>query len=368
MHHFWQGKPTRQAHKGIPKGHFEEEQGHLGFFGPVSHLIRSKPSTRWKSIEGPLGPHLYDFVKLSPAPGWKRLFYNNDITISYAHYEKSSGPELTSFRNADGDTLMFCHKGHGRILSEYGQLDFRPGHYLILPKGLGFTVFADEACEFFVVENLTSHFHEPDRGIAGRNALYDDQAIGKPDLDQQMEFLKQHHLKVNRIDVKRLNESTVFSYEDCIYQDIIGWKGDLYPISLHMDHIMPLMSHRSHLPPSAHTTFVARNFVVCSFLPRPLEEDDDALKVPFYHQNIDYDEVLFYHDGDFFSRDNLHAGMATLHPAGFPHGPHPKAIEKVKDKKRTDESAVMIDTRWPLKVDTAALQVEVQDYWKSWQK
>ena len=68
-------------------------------------------------------------------------------------------------------------------------------------------------------------------------------------------------------------------------------------------------------------------------LPRPLEEEKDALKVPFYHQNIDYDEVLFYHDGDFFSRDNLHAGMMTFHPAGFPHGPHPKAIEKIDQKR-----------------------------------
>ena len=135
-----------------------------------------------------------------------------------------------------------------------------------------------------------------------------------------------------------------------------------------MDHIMPIMSHRVHLPPSVHTTFAARGFVVCSFLPRPMEEDKDALRVPFYHQNIDYDEILFYHDGDFFSRDNLHAGMMSFHPAGFPHGPHPKAMEKVKAKTHTDEKSVMLDTRWPLKRDESLSRFELPEYWKSWMK
>jgi homogentisate 1,2-dioxygenase len=165
--------------------------------------------------------------------------------------------------------------------------------------------------------------------------------------------------------VKRLGFTTRFEYEDTVY-DTIGWKGDLYPFTLHMDNMMPLMSHRAHLPPSAHTTFVAREFVVCTFLPRPLEKDKDALKVPFYHQNIDYDEVLFYHDGDFFSRDNLHAGMMSLHPAGFPHGPHPKAVKNIGDKTETNEYAVMVDSRWPLQIDEALVAAEMKEYWKSW--
>jgi homogentisate 1,2-dioxygenase len=130
---------------------------------------------------------------------------------------------------------------------------------------------------------------------------------------------------------------------------------------------MPLVSHRAHLPPSAHTTFVAPNFVVCSFVPRPVESDDDALKVPFYHQNIDYDEVLFYHNGDFFSRANLHSGMMSFHPAGFPHGPHPKAFEKIKTMTFTNEYAVMVDTRRPLEREASMDSLELQDYWKSWQ-
>ena len=108
--------------------------------------------------------------------------------------------------------------------------------------------------------------------------------------------------------------------------------------------------------------------MVCSFLPRPLETDEDALKVPFYHQNIDYDEVLFYHAGDFFSRANLHPGMMSFHPAGFPHGPHPKAIDKIKGKTKTDEYAVMIDSRWPLNREPSLEKIELPEYYLSWRK
>ena len=116
--------------------------------------------------------------------------------------------------------------------------------------------------------------------------------------------------------------------------------------------IRPLMSHRYHLPPSAHTTFVGNRFVVCTFVPRPFETDPGAIKIPFFHNNDDYDEVIFYHAGDFFSRDNIHPGMVTLHPGGFTHGPHPKALSRmlVQPKPATDEYAVMVDTRDALEI------------------
>ncbi|MCB0363079.1 MAG: homogentisate 1,2-dioxygenase, partial [Bdellovibrionales bacterium] len=214
-----------------------------------------------------------------------------------------------------------------------------------------------ENSQFLIVENRTSHFEEPDRGLVGKNALYDSNALVLPDLTRQMQKQKELYLEVKEVRVKHLDEMTRFRYKDDIF-DVVGWKGDLYPFSLHMDHIMPLMSHRAHLPPSAHTTFVAKDFVICSFLPRPLETDNDALKVPFYHQNIDYDEVLFYHEGDFFSRDNLHAGMMSFHPAGFAHGPHPKAMKGIGNKTETNEYAVMIDSRWPLHREVILDQVE----------
>lgn len=365
MHHYSQGKPTRQGHKGIPEGQYEEEQGLKGFFGPVSHLIKAKPSTRWKTIEGPLKPRMYDLVKLETQPVWQRLLYNQQVAMYLYWMEPDSDMSKVAQRNADGDTLYFCHQGSGKVLTEYGLLPYEKGMYIVVPKCLTHTIFPEEKSCFFIVENRNSHYEEPDRGIVGRHAVYDINALGKPDLEGQEEYVKRKGIQVLESLVKRDDEITRFTYEEMIY-DTIGWKGDLFPFTLHTDHMMPLMSHRVHLPPSAHTTFVARDFVICTFLPRPLEQDQDALKVPFYHQNIDYDEVLFYHAGDFFSRDNLHAGMMSFHPAGFPHGPHPKAMKSVHQKTETSEYAVMVDTRWPLKADPILSDVELKSYWESW--
>ncbi|MES2857220.1 MAG: homogentisate 1,2-dioxygenase [Bdellovibrionota bacterium] len=367
MHHYTQGKPTRQGHKGIPEGFFEEEQGLDGFYGQVSHLIKENPSTRWVNIEGALKPRMFDLVKLEQASGIQRLLYNNDVTISNLWLAPEPLDKMTARRNADGDWLYFCHKGGGQLLTEYGVLDFTPGTYIIVQKCITHSFLLKEPSNFFLIENRTSHFIEPDRGIVGRHAPWDMNALGKPDLDRLHAIIKEKNLDIREIKIKHTDEITKITYDGNLF-DVVGWKGDLFPFTLHMDHIMPIMSHRVHLPPSVHSTFVARGFVICSFLPRPLEEDADALRVPFYHQNIDYDEVLFYHAGDFFSRDNLHAGMMSFHPAGFPHGPHPKAKDKVKTKTHTDEYAVMIDTRWPLKRDAALDRIELGDYWKSWMK
>jgi homogentisate 1,2-dioxygenase len=225
----------------------------------------------------------------------------------------------------------------------------------------------NEDVTFLVIESRSSFYREPDRGMVGRNAFYDPASFGKPDLDKMHSFMSETHTDIREIFVKRWEQFTKFSYAENVF-DTVGWKGDFFPFTLHVNDLMPMMSARVHLPPSAHTTFVADGFVVCTFLPRPLEQDADALKVPFYHQNIDYDEVLFYHDGNFFSRDNLHAGMLTLHPAGFPHGPHPKAVKNIGNKTHTDEYAVMIDSWQTLQVDPQLEKVEVKEYWQSWSK
>ncbi len=361
-----QGIHTKQAHKGIPEGCVEEEQGRKGFFGQVSHLIKRKGSTRWKVIEGPLKPRMFDLVKADRSGQRQRLLFNQDVTFYSQWIFPDDATNLTAFRNADGDTIYFCHLGKGQLLTEYGLITYRPGDYIVIPKCFAHIFLPEEASQFLLIENLSGDYKEPDRGMAGKNAVYDTAQLGLPDLAAQQEFLKKNQLRCLEVDVKHTNEITQFLYEDCIF-DILGWKGDLYPYKLNMDQLMPLMSHRAHLPPSAHTTFVAPNFVVCSFVPRPIESDDDALKVPFYHQNIDYDEVLFYHNGDFFSRSNLHSGMMSFHPAGFPHGPHPKAFERIKGMQFTNEYAVMVDTRHPLQRDPGMDAIELPDYWKSWQ-
>jgi homogentisate 1,2-dioxygenase len=141
-------------------------------------------------------------------------------------------------------------------------------------------------------------------------------------------------------------------------------------VRINVKDIRPIASHRYHLPPSVHTTFVGNRFVVCTFVPRPFETDPGALKVPFFHNNDDYDEVIFYHAGNFFSRDNIGPGMMTLHPCGFTHGPHPKALKNmlVQSKPATDEYAVMIDTRDALEITPAAQEVEWAGYVDSWKE
>lgn len=368
MHQYSQGKNTTQGHKGIPEGHFEEEQGRKGFYGQVSHLIKPQPSTRWTNIEGPLKPHLFDVINMARKTGqWQRLVYNSDVVVSTYWLAKTEGQINKGFRNTDGDTVYFCHIGSGEVLTEYGLLKFRKGSYVVIPKCVTHTFVCREETNFLVIESKSSAYREPDRGMVGKNAFYDPAAYGKPNLEELHAYKKQHNVKVIELSVKRRDEMTKFTYADDYY-DTDSWKGDFFPFTLHVDDLNPMTSHRVHLPPSAHTTFVANGFVICTFLPRPLETDADALKVPFYHQNIDYDEVLFYHDGNFFSRDNLHAGMITLHPAGFPHGPHPKAVKNIGNKTHTDEYAVMIDTWQTLQVDPALDSVEVKEYWKSWMK
>lgn len=280
-----------------------------------------------------------------------------------------SKTQSVALRDADGDLIYFAHKGKGKVLTEFGALDVRAGHYLVVPKCAAHSFVVDEPFTFLTIESKAGPFTAPDRGIVGQHAVYDPHALGRPSLEGLASAISKHPQKDEVgtvVDVKHNGEHTRFYYEDSIF-DVLGWRGEHYPTTLHLTDIMPLMSHRAHLPPSAHSNFIAPGFVVCSFVPRPLESDSDALRVPFYHQNIDYDEILFYHDGDFFSRSGLTAGMVTLHPAGFPHGPHPKAIEKVKAKTHTDEYAVMIDARVPFKITAAAAKCELPDYWKSWQ-
>jgi homogentisate 1,2-dioxygenase len=170
-----------------------------------------------------------------------------------------------------------------------------------------------------------------------------------------------------RVVVKRAGRLSTIAYPFNPL-DALGWHGDLCVVRLNVRDIRPLMSHRYHLPPSAHTTFVGRNFVVCTFVPRPIESDPGALKVPFFHNNDDYDEVIFYHRGEFFSRDNIKPGMVTFHPCGFTHGPHPKAfaIGAKHARKETDECAVMIDSRFPLEVAPLPEGVENLAYVNSW--
>jgi homogentisate 1,2-dioxygenase len=147
--------------------------------------------------------------------------------------------------------------------------------------------------------------------------------------------------------------------------DVVGWDGYNYPYAFSIFNFEPITG-RVHLPPPIHQNFQGNNFVICSFVPRLYDYHPDAIPAPYHHSNIDSDELLYYVDGDFMSRNNIGKGQITLHPAGIPHGPHPGAIERSIGKKETNELAVMIDPFHPVKITKAALAIEVKDYYKSW--
>jgi len=218
-----------------------------------------------------------------------------------------------------------------------------------------------------LIESSQASIGLPEKGLLGSHAIFDPAILDTPEIDDL--FIRQQTEEQSRVLVKRHNRLTTIAYPFNPL-DAIGWKGDLAVCRLNVADIRPVMSHRYHLPPSVHSTFVTDQFVVCTFCPRPMETDPGALKVPFFHSNDDFDELIFYHKGEFFSRDNISPGMLTLHPSGFPHGPHPKALATGQqgDRTTTDEIAVMIDSRDALKVSDEASRVEWEGYVDSWKE
>jgi homogentisate 1,2-dioxygenase len=365
------GKATKQPHVALPEGTFEEEHGREGFFGRVSHLYHAHPPTGWSRIEGPLRPHAFDLNEVKPTDMTDPkgtvtpVLMNDDVILSVSR-RNFAMPYYV--RNADGDMVIFTHRGRGKMETDFGTITFEPGDYTVIPRATTYRVIPETTDNFFIVVEAHSEIMPPTpemKGLMGMHALYDMGALTLPDFTEYKSA--GDNGKEYEIRIKRLGEMTSVFYPFNPI-DVVGWRGDLTVFKINMRDIRPVMSPRVHLPPPVHTTFVMQNAVICSFLPRPLEEDPETLKVPFYHRNSDYDEVLFYHDGDFFSRDNIKAGMMTLHPQGIHHGPHPKALKNQDKLTRTNEAAMMLDARHPLKIAPAAESVEWKEYWASWKE
>jgi len=364
------GKSSRQAHADLPEGTYERELGKEGFFGPATQMYHAHPPTGWIDWEGPLRPRAFDLTKLNTMASSP---WSADEVLFNAHLRyrlwRTSGKMDHLVRNGDGDELLFVHAGEGELFCDWGRLSFREGDYVVLPRGAQWRVECGGAATILMIEATNESYRLPEKGLVGGHAIFDPAVLEVPAIDdafkaQQTPAGKREEWQVR---VKRRGQISTITYP---YNplDAVGWHGDLAPVKLNWRDIRPLMSHRVHLPPSAHTTFLASRFVVCTFVPRPFESDPGALKVPFFHSNDDFDEVLFYHQGNFFSRDNIHAGMVTLHPCGFPHGPHPKALKGAFAPKKgeTDEVAVMLDARDALEIAKLPAGVEVAEYVSSW--
>lgn len=363
------GQYAKQAHVDLPNNTFEDEHGRQGFFGKVSHLYHANAPTNWTRVEGNLIPHAYDLnatnamqSMLSTMP---QTFLENDDVRLAVYKPTAAMPHYA--RNGDGDELWFIHEGSGLLETEYGPLNYRPGDYIYIPRGTTYRFFPNTQSsknQFYLLIESFSEYEIADRGSIGRHAFFDLGVIEIP--EAKISTAPATHGKEWMVSLKRYQEQTEIFYP---YNplDVVGWKGDLFPWRLNVADIRPLMSPRYHLPPSVHTTLVAQGFVVCTFAPRPTETGDPkALRVPFFHRNIDYDEILFYHAGDFFSRTNIKPGMVTYHPIGIHHGPHPKALANQFSKEFADEYAVMIDARKPFRPGPLALASEMPSYKDSW--
>ncbi len=362
-----EGTASRQAHADLPAGTYEREISKEGFFGPAALFHHKHPPTGWVAFEGPLRPHAFDLTRLAPgtASPWQaaEILHNANVRVRFWQAPESMDHLV---RNADGDDLLFIHRGRAQLYCDYGHLSIEAGDYVMIPRGTMWRVEVNEPLAALMIEAVNAGYSLPEKGLLGPHALFDPAMLDTPRMDER--FVAQQADDARwQVRVKRRGAVSTVTYPFNPL-DAIGWHGDLAVVRINVRHIRPVASHRYHLPPSAHTTFVGQRFVVCTFVPRPFETDPGALKVPFFHNNDDYDEVIFYHAGDFFSRDNIHPGMMTLHPCGFTHGPHPKALQNMlrQTKSATDEYAVMIDTRDALEIADAARGVEWMGYVDSW--
>ncbi len=365
-----EGKSSRQAHADLPEGTYERELGREGFFGPATQMYHTHPPTGWSDWEGPLRPRAFDLNRIAGAASdpWDAAMVLRNAHVGYRFWH-TEGKMSALARNADGDDLLFIHKGEGRLFCDYGHLGIEAGDYIVMPRGTMWRSEFAGSAEVLLIEATGGSYHLPDKGLVGPHAIFDPAMLDTPRIDEafRAQQTPPGEEEAWRVRVKHRGAISTATYPFNPL-DAVGWHGNLAPVRLNVRDIRPLMSHRYHLPPSAHTTFLAERFVICTFVPRPFETDPGALKVPFFHNNDDYDEVIFYHRGDFFSRDNIDAGMVTFHPCGFTHGPHPKALAGALAPKKaaTDEVAVMLDTRDPLEVGDLPKGVEVSEYAQSW--
>ncbi|MBU2978020.1 homogentisate 1,2-dioxygenase [Alteromonas sp. C1M14] len=364
-----QGTHSKQAHANLPANAcYEREVGRHGFFGPATHLHHKHPPTSWCHWEGDLRPRAFDLNKL-PSSATHSPF-DAVVLLKNRHCQyrfwTCFKPMAELARNADGDDLIFVHAGSGELFCDFGHMRINAGDYIIIPRSTMWRLVPQQPLSLLMIEATNEAYQLPDRGLLGQHGMFDTAVLTSPQIDHA--FLAQQDENRWQVRIKRHDRISTVTYPFNPL-DAIGWHGDVCVVKLNWRDIRPVMSHRYHLPPSAHTTFVAPRFVVCTFVPRPAESEPGVLKVPFYHNNDDFDEVLFYHQGNFFSRDNIDAGMVTFHPAGFTHGPHPKAFAAAANNDKTfiDEVAVMLDTRDALQVLPEAFAIEDSAYVDSWQ-
>lgn len=290
------------------------------------------------------------------------VLVNSDCYIELASPQQSMKDYF--YKNADADEVIFIHEGSGVLKTQLGNIDFAYGDYLVIPRGMIYQLhFNDENNRLFIVQSFHP-VYTPKRyrnwfGQLLEHSPFCERDIRPPHalepIDEKGDFL-----------IKIKKQDTLYNYVYANHPfDVVGWDGYNYPYAFSIHEFEPITG-RVHQPPPVHQTFETSAFVICSFVPRMYDYHPLAIPAPYNHSNIDSDEVLYYVDGDFMSRNHVERGQITLHPAGIPHGPHPGAYERSIGKAETQELAVMVDTFKPLKLTKQALDLELVEYKTSW--
>jgi homogentisate 1,2-dioxygenase len=372
--------PKRHTQFRKPDGTLYQEQlfGTVGFDGMSSLLYHNHPPTMVKEVleSIDLTPEIaidknmkainLQGFEVKPQADFLAsrtpVLTNSDCTISLAAPSQS----LTEYfyKNADSDEMIFIHRGSGRLKTLLGIIDFAYGDYLIIPRGMTYQLeFNDANNRLFIVESR-SPLYTPKRYRNWFGQHLEHSPFCERDFRAPNRLEPHDELGDFLVKVKKENMLHQYIYASHPF-DVVGWDGYNFPYAFSIHNFEPITG-RVHLPPPIHQTFESAGFVVCSFVPRLYDYHPLSIPAPYNHSNIDSDEVLYYVDGDFMSRNNIEKGAITLHPAGVPHGPHPGAYERSIGQKETHELAVMVDTFKPLKVTKQALEIMNGDYYKSW--
>jgi homogentisate 1,2-dioxygenase len=354
----------------------EEVMGLEGFSGNESILYHVTSPCRVKEL-GPFEPIVRDeWVPDAQAhrhfttwnvpeggdaiTGRKLLMWNADVEISLCR----PNAEMDGFyRNGEGDEVIFVHEGSGTLETIFGDVPYKPGDYLVVPRGTTYRFAADGSQRHLVFESpglieiprrYRNHY-----GQLLEHAPYYTRDIHPP---TELHTHRDRDDHVVTVRVKDGHQRYVLDYHPV---DVVGWDGYVYPWTFSIHDFEPITG-RIHMPPPSHQTFEGRNFVICSFCPRKLDFDPLAIPIPYHHSNLNSEEMIYYVDGNFSSRKGIEVGSVTLHPSGIPHGPQPGLAERSIGMTETHELAVMCDTFHPLRLTTLAKTLDDGKYWRSW--
>lgn len=376
------GKIPRKRHIQFRKPdnelYYEQLFGTVGFDGMSSlmyHIHRPtiirEPGTSVDlrpqiAVEHNILPRRMHGFKLEPKADYLEsrtpLFVNKDVIFGLAAPTNSLRSYF--YKNADADELLFVHKGTGTLRTQLGNIPFEYGDYLLIPRGMIYQIDFDTTETRLLYLEAFSPLYTPKRYRNWFGQLLEHSPFCERDYKMPQDL--ETHDEVGDFTVKVKKQGILHSIVYASHPfDVVGWDGYNYPYGISIHDFEPITG-RIHQPPPVHQMFENAGFVVCSFAPRLYDYHPLSIPAPYNHSNIDSEEILYYVDGDFMSRNDIAPGHITLHPGGIPHGPHPGAYERSIGKTFTEELAVMVDTFKPLQLTTQAMGIDDGKYFRSW--